>query len=364
MTTTIETRKKVKLEVDGKTVFAPEGATILEAARSAGIRIPTLCYHEALSPIGSCRVCVVEVEGVDRPATACNTQALDGMRIVTRSERLFNLRREVIRMILAHHPLNCSPCPKNGDCELQDIAYEYDLAPNDFGSYSIKTEEYPWKEFSSPILDYHPRRCVLCGRCVKVCKEIRGLGAITMAGPGSLAMIQPALADPESPSRCVSCGECMSVCPVNAIEERMGGGKGKPWETEKTATTCAYCGVGCSLELNVVDGKVVGVTTDDEAGVNKGRLCSKGRFGYSFIHSGERLSKPLIRNDKGELEEASWTKALSKVAREFRRTLAEHGPDSIGGLSSARCTNEENYLFQRFIRQAIGSNNVDHCARL
>ncbi len=364
---TLATKRKenpVTVTIDGTAVEVAEGVTILEAARMAGARIPTLCWHPALSPIGSCRVCLVEVEGIDRPATACNTQALSGMKIITRSERLFNLRREVIKMILAHHPLNCAPCPLNGDCRLQDMTYEYDLTAFDFSDYVVKTEEFPWKPFSTPILDYHPRRCILCGRCVKVCSEIRGLGAITMSGAGAQSVVKPVMADNQSPSRCISCGECMSACPVNAIEERMGGEKGKPWETKKVQTTCTYCGVGCQLELNAVGGRVVGVTTREGVGVNRGRLCSKGRFGYTFIHSPERLTKPLVRNDRGVLEPATWTAALTRVAREFRRIRDAHGPNSLAGLASARCTNEENYLFQRLIRQGFGTNNVDHCARL
>jgi len=355
---------KVRLTIDGHTVAALQGSTILEAATQVGIKIPTLCHHPALTPIGSCRICVVEIDGIDRPATACNTEAMEGMRVTTRSERLFHLRREVIKMILAHNPLNCAPCPRNGDCQLQDLAYEYDLVTLDFHEYQIPTEEFPWKPFSTPILDYHPKRCILCGRCVKVCTEIRGLGAITMEGAGARTVIQPVMADEEIASRCISCGECMRVCPVNAIVERMGGVKGKPWETRRVQTTCAYCGVGCQLELNVVGDRVVGVTSRDEAGVNKGRLCSKGRFGYTFIHSQDRLRRPLVRHEQGHLEETSWTRALTLVSREFKRIRKECGPDSLAGLSSARCTNEENYLFQRLIRQGFGTNNVDHCARL
>jgi predicted molibdopterin-dependent oxidoreductase YjgC len=360
----MKNKKEISIIIDGVKVQVPAGASILSAADKIGVHIPTLCYHPALSSIGSCRVCLVEIKGLSRPATACNTQALEGMNIITRSERLFQLRREVIKMILAHHPLNCAPCPKNGDCRLQDIAYEYDLTTADFNDYKILTEEFPWKPFSTPILDYHPRRCILCGRCVKVCKEIRGLGAITMGGAGAYTVIQPVMADKDTPSRCISCGECMRVCPVNAIEERMGGVRGKPWETQKIQTTCTYCGVGCQLDLNVINNEVVGVTSRDGVGVNKGRLCSKGRFGYRFIHSPERLTQPMVRNVQGELVETSWTNALSLVVREFKRILKDHGPDALSGLSSARCTNEENYLFQRFIRQTLGTNNVDHCARL
>jgi len=364
MKTPEKINKRITLYIDGTAVSVPEGATILDAARKAGARIPTLCFLPELQPIGSCRVCLVTIEGTDRPATACNTQALEGMRVVTRSEQLFHLRREVMKMIIAHHPLNCAPCPKNGQCRLQDMAYEYDLTTFDFARYVIATEEFPWKPYATPILDYHPRRCILCGRCVRICAEIRGLGAITLSGAGAQTVIRPVMSDPGTPSRCISCGECMRVCPVNAIDERLVHQQGKPWETTKVQTTCTYCGVGCQLDLNVVNGRVVGVTTRDDIGINRGRLCVKGRFGYAFIHSPDRLTQPLVRNQRGELKETSWSAALTRVAREFGRIRDKHGPQALGGLSSARCTNEENYLFQRMVRQAFRTNNVDHCARL
>ncbi len=363
-TITAMDKKEITISIDGSLVAIPEGSTILDAARKAGVRIPTLCHHPALEPIGSCRVCVVEIDGFERPATACNTQALPGMAIATRSERLFNLRREVLKMILANHPLNCPSCPLSGNCELRGLAYEYDLSEYDLSEYRIKTESNPWKPFSTPILDYHPSRCILCGRCVKACAEIRGLGAITMTAQGARSVIRPVMMDPALPSRCISCGECMSVCPVNAIEERMATKKGRPWETKKTQTTCTYCGVGCQLDLNVVNNRVVGVTTRDGVGVNRGRLCSKGRFGYNFINSPERLNRPLVRNEAGELEETTWTAALTRVAREFLRIREAFGPQSLAALSSARCTNEENYLVQRLARQAFKTNSIDHCARL
>jgi predicted molibdopterin-dependent oxidoreductase YjgC len=365
MTTQKDIKKKeITLKVDGIEVTVPEGTTILNAARKVGARIPTLCYHPALEPIGSCRVCVVEIEGVDRPATACNTSALDGMEVTTRSKRLFNLRREVIKMILANHPLNCAACPLSGSCELRTLAYEYDLSGFDTAEYRVETEDYPWEPFSTPVLDYHPSRCILCGRCVKACAEIRGLGAITMTAEGARSVVRPVMTDPAILLRCNSCGECLRVCPVNAIEAHSGGIKNKPWEIKKVQTTCEYCGVGCQLDLNVVDDRVIGVTTRDGVGVNKGRLCSKGRFGYNFINNGERLTRPLVRNEKGEFEETSWPEALNLVAKEFVRIRDTYGPRSLAALSSARCTNEENYLVQRLARQAFRTNNIDHCARL
>lgn len=357
-------KKTITLTIDGESVSVPEGTTILDAAKKTGARIPTLCYHPALEPIGSCRLCVVEIAGVQRPATSCNTKALEGMEITTRSQRLFTLRREVLKMILANHPLNCAACPLSGGCELRELAYEYDLSGFDAAEYRVKKDDYPWQPFSTPVLDYHPSRCILCGRCVKACAEIRGLGAITMTADGARSVIRPVMIDPAFLSRCNSCGECMRVCPVNAIVEHNAEPKNKPWEVKKVQTTCTYCGVGCQLDLNVVGDRVVGISTRDGVGVNKGRLCSKGRFGYNFINSPERLKKPLIRNAEGILVEATWNEALDKVASEFTRIKNTYGPQTLAALSSARCTNEENYLVQRLARQAFGTNNVDHCARL
>jgi len=356
--------KQVCLSIDGTKVNVPEGSTILDAARKTGARIPTLCFLPELRPIGSCRVCMVEVDDNDRPTSACNTEALEGMQVVTRSERLFHLRREVIKMVLAQHPANCAPCPKNGDCALQDMAYEYDVNLVETAKYNIRSEEVPWKPYATPILDYYPNRCILCGRCVRICTDIRGLGAITMKSDGANSVIQPVFSDADANSRCISCGECMRVCPVNAIDERLAHRHGKPWETTKVQTTCPYCGTGCQMELNVVNDRVVGVTTNNEVGINHGRLCSKGRFGYHFVHSPDRLTQPLMRDENGELKETTWSAALDRVAQEFTRIKQEHGPQALGGMSSARCTNEDNYIFQRFMRQGLGTNNVDHCARL
>lgn len=360
MNTLVNIKRQINLSIDGMAVSVPEGASILDAARKINARVPTLCFMPELRPLGSCRVCMVSVEGTNRPAPACNTKVLEGMKVVTRSERLFNLRRGVIKMILAQHPPNCAPCPKNGDCDLQNMAYEYDLITAESAKYSIRTEEFPWKPFSTPILDYYPKRCILCLRCVSICSDIRGLGAIKLKSAGAKSLIEPVI----DPSRCISCGECMRVCPVNAIDERLAHHHGKPWETKKVQTTCTYCGTGCQLDLNVVKDRVIGVTTRNDVGINRGRLCSKGRFGYHFIHSPDRLSQPLIRNKNGELKEASWPDAIDRVVQGFSRIGKERGPDALGGMSSARCTNEENYLFQRVMRQGFGTNNVDHCARL
>ncbi len=344
----------VDLIIDDKDVTVEVDTTILEAARSAGIDIPTLCYHERLSPIGSCRMCVVEIEGFPHPMTACTTPVTEGIKVTTNSERLVRMRKETLKLILVNHPLDCPVCDKGGECTLQDLVHDFEL---DSGGYQI--EKVDWEPvYSTPLIRYWPDRCIMCLRCVTACREIKGLGAIDIGGSGFGARI--AVVDKD---KCESCGECINVCPTGALTENLSQLKGRPWMVERVMTTCTYCGCGCQLEINILDGKIIGITTKDDVGINKGSLCVKGRFGYEFIESEERLTRPLIKKD-GKFHEASWNEALNLVAENFNTIKASHGADAIAGLSSARCTNEENYLMQKFMRAVIGTNNIDHCARL
>ena len=353
--------ERVVLRIDGKPCLAREGQTILECARENDIHIPTLCYHEKLKPLGSCRLCLVEIKGVATPTTACTTPVSPGMEVTTRSPALERLRRETLKLILLRHPLNCAPCELNGNCQLQDLAHEYDISHYDLHTYDVRPLDIGSSVWATPLIDYHPRRCILCGRCVQACTEITGNGVIGFEGRGAEARIAP-LDPSQNGAECVSCGECLAICPVNALTESMGVSKGKAWETTKVETICGYCGCGCSLELNTVNGQVVGVTPNN-SGVNRGELCVKGRFGYDFINHKDRLTQPLIRRD-GYWEEVKWEEALDYVAGRLAQIRIAAGADAIAGLSSARCTNEENYLFQKLLRGVIGTNNVDHCARL
>jgi len=315
----------VTLTIDGKEVTVPQGTTILEAARSVGIRIPTLCYHDRMNPIGSCRMCVVEIEGFAHPMAACTTPVEDG-------------------------PI----CDKGGECLLQDLVYEFGIDEVEYQAAKIERDSM----YATPLIRYWPDRCVMCLRCVTACREIKGIGAISIEGEGYGAQV--VAIDPE---KCQSCGECLQVCPTGALTADLTRYRGRTWLLERVPTTCTYCGCGCQLELNVQKGKVIAVTARDGVGVNQGSLCVKGRFGYEFINSEERLTTPLIKKN-GTFQEATWDEALDLVAGKFSAIKEEFGPGAIGGLTSARCTNEENYLFQKFMRAVIGTNNVDHCARL
>ena len=344
----------VNLTIDGKEVAVKEGTTILKAARFAGIEIPTLCYHERLNPIGSCRMCIVEIEGLAHPMTACNTPVTEGIIVTTDSPRLQKMRMETLKLLLVKHPLDCPVCDKGGECTLQDLVHEFEIE----GTVYQAEREDRESLYPTPLIHYWPDRCIMCLRCATACREIKGLGAIDIDGSGFNTSITAVNRD-----KCESCGECIQVCPTGALTENLGRYKGRPWMVNRVMTTCTYCGCGCQLEINVFNNRIVGITTKDGIGVNKGSLCVKGRFGYEFIESEERLTKPLIKKD-GRFHEASWDEALGLVAEKLKGIKASHGADASAGLSSARCTNEENYLMQKFMRAVIGTNNIDHCARL
>ena len=344
------------IRINGRSLeTTEEGATILKIARQNGVRIPTLCHMESLLPTGSCRMCLVEVEGCENPMTACNTRATDGMVIETDTPRLREMRKEVLQFLLVKHPLDCPVCDKGGECQLQDLVYEYGIQR---AAYQVDGPSKEYTTYATPAIKYHPNRCILCGRCIRTCREVVGREVLDLRSTGFDSRIEGM-----RPERCISCGECLASCPVGALTENISTIKGRPWQVKKVSTVCGYCGVGCSLELNVLGNKLIKITTQEGIGTNKGVLCAKGRFGYEFVNSPGRHRTPLVRKN-GELREASWDEALSYVTEKLKEIKEKHGPDSIAGLTSARCTCEENYLFQKFFRAAIGTNNIDHCARL
>lgn len=344
----------VKMTIDGRDVAAPEASTILQAAKNVGIRIPTLCYHERLKPIGSCGLCIVEVDGSATPVAACETPVRDGMEVVTSSDRLFCMRQEVLKSILVHHPLDCPICDKAGECLLQDLVYEHGVTGVKAPAPTAKFRN----GYATAFLRSWPERCVSCFRCVAACTEIQGHFALsTVEGPDG----GPLIAYDES--KCVSCGECIQLCPTGALVEKKSERRWRNWEVEqKVRTTCPYCGVGCQQLLHVKNGRIVKVSGVEGAEPNQGRLCVKGRYGFDFIYSEERLKTPLIRED-GRFREASFDEALDLVVRRFKEIIAESGPDAIAGVSCARSINEDSYQMQKLFRAVIGTNNIDHCAR-
>jgi predicted molibdopterin-dependent oxidoreductase YjgC len=351
---------KHTLNIDAQAVEFQPGQTILEVARAAGIyTIPTLCYLKDTTATGSCRMCMVEVEGARTLLPACATAATPGMVIKTESARVDASRRMVLELLLASGNHNCLICEANGVCELQALAYRYQVPTPIFAYPSDRPYEI---EDNKYLIRRDFSKCIMCGRCVRACNEKQVNKAISIGyrGPDNKIVTRADLT--YSDSDCVFCGECVQSCPVGALLELKAIGKGRPWETRKVRTTCPYCGVGCQLWLHVKDGKIVKVTGVEGAAPNQGRLCVKGRFGYDFIYSPDRLTMPLIK-ENGEFREASWDEALDLVAAKLKETIAKHGPDAVAGVSSARSINEDSYQMQKLFRAVIGTNNIDHCAR-
>ena len=347
------------LTINGQEIIARRGRTILEVAAAAGIDIPSLCYDKRLEPYGGCRLCLVEVQGVNRPLSACTTPVVNGMVLVTESEKLTRLRKTVLSLLLSNHPNDCLLCEKTGDCRLQDLSYRYQVTGERF---SNEQEKLPIRD-DNPFISYDPNKCIVCGRCVNICQQVMRAGAIDMMGRSFYTRPGTAFGKPLTPDICQFCGQCISTCPVGALTEKPSRGQGRSHELTKVRTTCGYCGTGCNFFLAVKKGRVIKVTSDENAPVNQGNLCIKGRFGYEFIHHPERITSPLIRDGDG-FRSASWDEALDLVARRFTELVRQHGPAAVGGFSSSRCTNEENYLFAKWVRACLGSNNVDNCARV
>jgi formate dehydrogenase alpha subunit len=377
----------IELRIDGKRVKVRAGTTVMEAAHASGIEIPHLCYHPELSVSGGCRLCLVEVEGWDEPVPACGLECSHDMTVQTQSEQLTSLRRDVIDLFVSDHPLDCVICEKAGACKLQEYAYQFGVKET---SYVFDLSRTLYQDDNPFFLRDH-QYCILCGRCVRVCSEIVGADAIDFAERGFGSHIATPFDGPMLDSTCVFCGSCVQVCPTAALMPVSRNGKGREWELDRQKTICGYCGVGCEIEYALMDGEIVYARSEPDAVVNSEFLCAKGRYGWDFATSGERLTQPLIRKDAAyeigltdepwKLPERSpldipaeearehfipvdWDIALEFAAERLAAVAQESGPDAVMGLSSARCTNEENYLFQKFMRVGVGTNNVDHCARL
>jgi formate dehydrogenase alpha subunit len=349
-------KQTVKVTIDGITTAASAGMTVFETAQKAGIVIPTLCHHPKLPPFGGCRLCIVRIEGFPRPVTSCTTPVRDGMIVITSSDEINALRKTMLQLLLSDHPNDCMVCEAAGACELQDYAYQFNLRENPFIEGERRTYK---KRDANPFIERDMEKCILCGRCVSICREIQGVGAIDFAYRGFWTKISPSF---ERDLMCEFCGQCVQVCPTGALTGKQWAGNRKTSKVNIVRTICGYCGVGCELAVHAANNRILKITVPEKAW-NEGLLCVKGRFGYSFAESHDRLKTPFMRKN-GLLQPVAWDEALSYIAERLLALKRAHGPDAIAGISSARCTTEENYAFQKFMRTVIGTNNVDHCARL
>ncbi|MEW6108188.1 MAG: NADH-quinone oxidoreductase subunit NuoG [Nitrospirota bacterium] len=346
----------ITVTINGKEIKLEKAVTVLEAARAAGIKIPTLCYHEQLEKYGGCRLCLVEVEKMPRLQTACTLMVADGMVIRTETEAIADVRRGILEFLLINHPLDCPYCDKAGECELQDLVEKYGPTRGRFKEKKRKVPEV----LEDPIIVRNMERCVVCTRCVRMCEGVQGASAIAVMNRGGHSHIEPFSG---GRYECEYCGNCVSVCPVGAIMSRLHRHSYRPWQVkEKTETICPYCGVGCTVVAQVRDDSIKRVIPKIGSVVNNGMLCSRGRFGYEFVGSSERLTSPLIKKN-GILEESTWEEAISLVAKRLGEIKNEHGGNAIAGIASPRCTNEDNYIFQKFMRVVLGTNNIDSTAR-
>lgn len=349
----------ITIVVNDRPVEARGGDTVLDAATRAGIHIPTLCHMDWIESVGSCRICLVELPEVDDLVSACTHPVRDGLKVRTDNEKLRDYRRTTLELILSNNSVDCLNCERRGSCELAKLCYEYDVVPDRFEG---EKKEYP-KMTDNPFFEMDHGKCVLCGRCVRVCDQLRFCSAIDFSERGFDTKVGPPFDRSLTEGTCEFCGQCVDACPSGALTAKMRLGRGRDVDLETTSTICTYCGVGCRLLIHTNGDQIVDVSPDEEAPVNDIRLCLKGRFGFDFVNGEDRLKVPLIK-ENGSFRETTWEEAMDIVTSNLKRIKEEHGPDALAGLSSAVCTNEENYLFQKFMRAVMGTNNVDHCARL
>lgn len=345
----------VTLTIDGRNIAVEEETTILDAAAQLGIRIPTLCWLKKVSPTGACRICAVEIEGVGRPMTACNTPVKEGIRVTTRSEQLDLIRRKMLELLLVNHPLDCPVCDAGGECALQDACYEQDVVRQEYAALLERRPiRYDWR-----LLESDPNRCILCEKCVKVDHEIVGADAIAVVNCGEAAVIDTV---DGGPLNCEFCGNCIAACPTGTLISKPFKFRARPWALTVTRSICPFCPVGCQIEYHTRNGRVERVTSADDT-FNSGNLCINGRFGYSYLNSPDRLTTPLIR-DGGVQVPVDWNRAMQEAVSGLKGVVARFGADAVAGISSPRLTNEENFLFRKLMRDAIGTGNIDSEARL
>ena len=354
--------RMITLEIDGVDVDVPAGTSVMRAAMDAGISVPKLCATDSLEPFGSCRLCLVEIEGRRGYPASCTTPCEPGMKVKTQTPKLADIRRGVMELYISDHPLDCLTCPTNGNCELQDMAGVTGLREVRYG-YEGDNHLKMKKDESNPYFTYDPSKCIVCNRCVRACEETQGTFALTIDGRGFESRVSAGQMDSFMESECVSCGACVQACPTATLTEKTVIMMGQAEHGK--ITTCAYCGVGCSFKAEMKGNEVVRMVPHKDGKANHGHSCVKGRFAWGYATHKDRITKPMIRSKITDpWREVSWDEALTYAASEFRRIQAKHGKDSIGGITSSRCTNEETYLVQKLVRAAFGNNNVDTCARV
>jgi len=344
----------VELIIDDKKVTVEEGATILAAAKKIGINIPNMCYDKRLRPYGGCRLCVVEQEGNPRLLASCSTPVAPGMVIKTDTPKLKKARQTVLELLLIHHPLDCPVCDKAGECDLQDIAYEYGKPEGRF----IRHRKAMPPDVRGPLVELTANRCILCGKCVRICAEHQGRGALGFIGRGFPTVVQPAFGEI---LECDYCGQCIDICPTGALLSKPMKFQARAWFLEEKDTVCPFCGCGCTLTIGTREGKILRSRAKEDNGRSEGNLCGRGRFGIDYIYSENRLKTPLVRKG-GELVPATWDEALKFASDSLTHIIAAHGKEAVGAIGSHRCTNEDNYMLRKFMSTVIGSGNIDSSA--
>jgi len=349
------TPETVRLTIDGISISVPKGTLVIEAARRVGVMVPHFCYHPKLKPDANCRMCLVEVERMPKLQTSCSTVATEGMAVRTATTVVHDAHKSVLEFILANHPLDCPVCDQGGKCDLQDFSHEYTATSSRF----VETKRIFQKEYFSPLIETQMNRCVQCLRCVRYCDEVMDVKALAPVGRGTMTEIK---SFGDHPLDCEFCGGCVQICPVGAITSRLSMYEYRPWMLKRADTVCTFCGDGCQITVQTKDQELIEVNSAQGAGRNSGDLCARGFFGFHATSHPSRVNHPLIRRN-GVLVEATWEEALEFVAEQTNRLKLAHGPQAFGGLISGRCTNEELYLFQKFMRLTIGTNNLDSSAR-
>ncbi|WP_326634127.1 formate dehydrogenase subunit alpha [Nonomuraea fuscirosea] len=352
----------VAVEIDGKQVRVPEGTSVMRAASECGIDIPKLCATDSLEPFGSCRMCLVDIDGRKGSPASCTTPVAEGMKVRTQTPELAELRRGVMELYISDHPLDCLTCPANGDCELQDMAGQVGLREVRYGFDGENHLDLP-TDSTNPYFDFDASKCIACSRCVRACGEVQGTFALTIEGRGFDSKVAAGAGGTFMESDCVSCGACVQACPTSTLQERSVVELGMPNRT--VLTTCAYCGVGCSFKAELRGDEVVRMVPYKDGKANEGHSCVKGRFAFGYASHPDRQLKPMVRERITDpWREVEWEEAIGHVAGRMLEIQARHGAGAIGGISSSRCTNEEVYVVQKMVRAAFGNNNVDTCARV